>query len=88
MVTFEGYERRIDTLRPVLAKYGFDGFEAVSYTHLDVYKRQAMATGIRFFEAHSGPFAVRFNNYALLPYVLTHLCPPLYACLLYTSRCV
>ena len=28
MVTFEGYERRIDTLRPVLAKYGFDGFEA------------------------------------------------------------
>ena len=27
MVTFEGYERRIDTLRPVLAKYGFDGFE-------------------------------------------------------------
>ena len=28
MVTFEGYERRIDTLRPVLATYGFDGFEA------------------------------------------------------------
>ena len=28
MVTFEGYERRIDTLRPVLAKYRFDGFEA------------------------------------------------------------
>ena len=28
MVTFEGYERRIDTLRPVLAKYGFEGFEA------------------------------------------------------------
>ena len=28
MVTFEGYERRIDTLRPVLEKYGFDGFEA------------------------------------------------------------
>ena len=28
MVTFEGYERRIDTLRPVLAKYEFDGFEA------------------------------------------------------------
>ena len=28
MVTFEGYERRIDTLRPVLAKYGIDGFEA------------------------------------------------------------
>ena len=28
MVTFEGYERRIDTLRPVLVKYGFDGFEA------------------------------------------------------------
>ncbi len=28
MVTFEGYERRIDTLRNVLAQYGFADFEA------------------------------------------------------------
>ncbi|MEG1547121.1 MAG: GGGtGRT protein [Clostridia bacterium] len=28
MVTFEGYERRIDTIKPVMAKYGINSFEA------------------------------------------------------------
>ena len=28
MVTFEGYERRIDTIKPIMAKYGIDTFEA------------------------------------------------------------
>ncbi|MDD4075420.1 MAG: GGGtGRT protein [Eubacteriales bacterium] len=28
MVTFEGYERRIDSIKPVMAKYGIEGFEA------------------------------------------------------------
>ncbi|MDO5111928.1 MAG: GGGtGRT protein [Clostridia bacterium] len=28
MVTFEGYERRIDSIKPVMAKYGIESFEA------------------------------------------------------------
>ena len=48
MVTFEGYERRIDTLRPVLAQYGFDGFEACeAYTREHGIDVRAIVQGIQ-----------------------------------------
>ena len=48
MVTFEGYERRIGTLRPVLAKYGFDGFEACeAYTQEHGIDVRAIVQGIQ-----------------------------------------
>ena len=28
--------------RPIIQSHGFDGSEPVSYTHLDVYKRQPL----------------------------------------------
>ena len=40
MALFESYERRIDKINSVLNEYGISSIEAVSYTHLDVYKRQ------------------------------------------------
>ena len=54
MALFESYERRIDQINSVLNSYGIAsieeaekitkdaGLDAVSYTHLDVYKRQAL----------------------------------------------
>ena len=49
-------------------------YEAVSYTHLDVYKRQAFPVPV--------PVSIVFYNPVKKPKVLT------ITCLLYTSRCV
>ena len=43
MALFESYERRIDKINAVLNSYGI---ASVSYTHLDVYKRQTPATAM------------------------------------------
>ena len=49
--------------------------EAVSYTHLDVYKRQALTCGQALQQAKAGIEAVYLSGWQV-------------ACLLYTSRCV
>ena len=72
-------------------------FRAVSYTHLDVYKRQALATA-------SGAAAITYTIEALAQAgdhivahktiyggsynLLEHTLTPFGVCLLYTSRCV
>ena len=64
----------------------------VSYTHLDVYKRQdaaedqlALASGITgiYYLRHIRGVHQLFENIKLLFLILSH-----YHCLLYTSRCV
>ena len=71
-------ENLVKTAMKIFAR---DGFDAVSYTHLDVYKRQEIAN------INGAKPAVEFSN-------LTKTFGPIVAldnvkgCLLYTSRCV
>ena len=66
-------------------------YTAVSYTHLDVYKRQVLICDP---EAEFGPVvdAVRGQNIRLAPDSTQHVnaleLGKGYDCLLYTSRCV
>ena len=38
MALFESYERRVDKINAVLAEYGINSIEAVSYTHLRAHE--------------------------------------------------
>ena len=59
------------------------GYDTVSYTHLDVYKRQGFMRGPGRREIGHGALAER----SLLPIIPPEAVFP-YTCLLYTSRCV
>ena len=61
--------------------------EAVSYTHLDVYKRQVYHEGWAQNGAIVDPHKVE-NIELHLRYQGTEAGPLFWACLLYTSRCV
>ena len=82
--------------------YRLTGGGAISYTHLDVYKRQAMEMCAIYRDIMSGTMdafaSIISNNLNVVMKVLTSLTvvlsiPTLFAslwgiCLLYTSRCV
>ena len=86
MVTLPGSKEITDTLADVLADYSIRparmlepsaGVGAVSYTHLDVYKRQTYNNGHL---AMADPVAAARNFLNALERIPS--------CLLYTSRCV
>ena len=56
-VTVQGFKRKIDLDNVKRVVKLFKGLEPVSYTHLDVYKRQAIGRWGNFInqEAHGGP---------------------------------
>ena len=70
-----------------------DGAKAVSYTHLDVYKRQAISCPSSCIQRLRNFFFIFYSKYkssgghfpALLVQFYAHLAS---TCLLYTSRCV
>ena len=63
-------------------------FEPVSYTHLDVYKRQLLFMGVTAFIVYNGVEGgiERVSRY-MMPILLV-LVGGIAGCLLYTSRCV
>ena len=58
-------------------KFYIAGRKAVSYTHLDVYKRQSLNNG-----------QVKTVNGMQVQPLITFTSDQAYVCLLYTSRCV
>ena len=62
------------------------GLEPVSYTHLDVYKRQEGAKALAMLRGRR--YVLPEDMVDLVPDVLRHRLVLSYDCLLYTSRCV
>ena len=67
-------------------KGGADRIEPVSYTHLDVYKRQPLSFGLYNFEDEC--ILRRFHSKIKRNNAQTNVYLYVYTCLLYTSRCV
>ena len=71
------------SIPPTILLYGPDMAKAVSYTHLDVYKRQGV--GMAWMTAATLPMKEKMMAKTAAPPMTQVLYTP---CLLYTSRCV
>ena len=83
----------IDVLLSVCRSTPACSHRSVSYTHLDVYKRQAMNPPLPVFptlllEAADGIATLTLNQPATLNAIDVAMARDLQRCLLYTSRCV
>ena len=74
-----------ENIRKYNSSFAMVSLEAVSYTHLDVYKRQDYnQASIR---QQSDDFLNKFNDFKFT-LLTAFLEPRIFSCLLYTSRCV
>ena len=67
--------------------------DTVSYTHLDVYKRQVISMAVNaLYNIVDSYFVAKISEDAMtalaLVFPMQNNCPQCYTCLLYTSRCV